>query len=165
MFAEWEQLVVRLDMWHLMHHFARGVTIDGHHLYGLFMGRLSFAVFKWNAGDVARLTEAKRSQEGGEGDAPVKLSSREMAPHCPSQVPSSQNILATFTLMWSFLHLPRLLYAPQTLFRLLVVPHPSNRSPSNIKVHVRRPCFSFYAVLLYSFTKSGSRTGQFSTKL
>ena len=36
MFGEWEQLVVRLDFWHRMRHFARGV----HHR--VFMSQLSF---------------------------------------------------------------------------------------------------------------------------
>nr|XP_023654635.1 uncharacterized protein LOC111837076 [Paramormyrops kingsleyae] len=37
MFCEWEELVVRLDVWHLMRRFAVGVTTDSHQLYGLFM--------------------------------------------------------------------------------------------------------------------------------
>ena len=63
LFHEWHELVVWLDMWHLMRRFARGVTTDSHSLYGLFMARLSFAIFEWDAGDVARLREAKRSEE------------------------------------------------------------------------------------------------------
>ncbi|XP_058474505.1 uncharacterized protein LOC131447057 [Solea solea] len=80
MFHEWHELVVRLDVWHLMRRFARGVTTDSHQLYGLFMARLSFAIFEWDAGDVARLREAKQSMEGK--DAHIKLSAKELARHC-----------------------------------------------------------------------------------
>ncbi|XP_069388178.1 uncharacterized protein [Paralichthys olivaceus] len=80
MFGEWEQLVVRLDVWHLMRRFARAVTTDSHQLYGLFMSRLSFAFFEWDSGDVARLQEAKQS-EGGP-DAHAEPTSRELARHC-----------------------------------------------------------------------------------
>ncbi|XP_058509620.1 uncharacterized protein LOC131475475 [Solea solea] len=80
MYHEWHELVVRLDVWHLMRRFARGVTTDSHQLYGLFMARLSFAIFEWDAGDVARLREAKQSVEGK--DAHIKLSAKELARHC-----------------------------------------------------------------------------------
>ena len=62
MFPEWDQLVVRLDVWHFMRRFAVGVTTESHQLYGLFMGRLSHCIFCWDAGDVALLRQAKRSE-------------------------------------------------------------------------------------------------------
>ncbi|XP_041947807.1 uncharacterized protein LOC121708916 [Alosa sapidissima] len=80
MYHEWHELVVRLDVWHLMRRFARGVTTDSHQLYGLFMARLSFAIFEWDDEDVARLREAKQSVEGR--DAHIKLSAKELARHC-----------------------------------------------------------------------------------
>ncbi|XP_062407375.1 uncharacterized protein LOC134098359 [Sardina pilchardus] len=80
LFHEWHELAVRLDVWHLMRRLARGVTTNSHQLYGLFMARLSFAIFEWDAGDVARLREAKRSVEGR--DARIKLSAKELARHC-----------------------------------------------------------------------------------
>ncbi|XP_051787510.1 uncharacterized protein LOC114657616 isoform X3 [Erpetoichthys calabaricus] len=55
LFNQWDQLVVRLDVWHLMQHFAAGVTTESHPLYSLFMARLSFCIFEWDQGDVARL--------------------------------------------------------------------------------------------------------------
>ncbi|KAG7454080.1 hypothetical protein MATL_G00263900 [Megalops atlanticus] len=79
-FHEWHELVVRLDVWHLMRRFARGVTTDSHQLYGPFMARLSLSIFEWDAEDVARLREAKQSEEGG--GAHVKLSAKELARHC-----------------------------------------------------------------------------------
>ncbi|CAJ1069327.1 hypothetical protein MATL_G00263900 [Xyrichtys novacula] len=82
MFSEWEQLVVHLDVWHIMCRFSRGVTTDSHQLFGLFMARLSFAIFEWDRSDVDRLGEAKRSEEGRDRDTSVHLSSRELARHC-----------------------------------------------------------------------------------
>ena len=80
MYHEWQELVVRLDVWHLMRRFARGVTTDSHQLYGLFMARLSFAIFEWDGEDVRRLKEAKQSSEWR--DAQVTLSAKELARHC-----------------------------------------------------------------------------------
>ncbi|XP_051236283.1 uncharacterized protein LOC127352150 [Dicentrarchus labrax] len=81
LFHEWHELVVRLDVWHLMRRFARGVTTDSHQLYGLFMARLSFAIFEWDAEDVSRLRGAKQSEEGRDAQE-VKLSAKELARHC-----------------------------------------------------------------------------------
>ena len=80
MYHEWQELVMRLGVWHLMRRFARGVTTDSHQLYGLFMARLSFAIFEWDGEDVRRLKEAKQSSEGM--DAQVTLSAKELARHC-----------------------------------------------------------------------------------
>ncbi|CAB1440974.1 unnamed protein product [Pleuronectes platessa] len=74
MFGEWDQLVVRLDVWHLMRRLARGVTNDSHPLYGLFMSRLSFAIFERDAEDVTCLQEARQS--------PLDPTSRELSRHC-----------------------------------------------------------------------------------
>ncbi|XP_064815580.1 uncharacterized protein LOC135531470 [Oncorhynchus masou masou] len=62
MFNDWDQLVVRLDIWHLMGRFASGVTTESHQLYGPFMRQLSACIFEWDAGDVRRLLKAKRSE-------------------------------------------------------------------------------------------------------
>eukprot|EP00063_Salmo_salar_P063561 XP_014038396.1 PREDICTED: uncharacterized protein LOC106591699 [Salmo salar] len=88
MFNEWDQLVVRLDIWHLMWRFASGVTTESHQLYGPFMRQLSVCIFEWDAGDVRRLLEAKRSElEGKHGmvgltEASRKIGRKEMALHC-----------------------------------------------------------------------------------
>ncbi|KAM8867921.1 uncharacterized protein ACB058_005816 [Synchiropus picturatus] len=79
LFHEWPELIVRLDVWHLMRRFGRGVTTDTHQLYGLFMARLSYAIFAWDQEDVARLERAKRSQEGA---SHVTLTAKELARHC-----------------------------------------------------------------------------------
>ncbi|XP_044034236.1 uncharacterized protein LOC122867471 [Siniperca chuatsi] len=67
---------------------ARVVTTDSHQLYGLFMARLSFAIFEWDSGDVDRLTEAKQSEEGR--DAHITLSARELARHCRRRTRGAQ---------------------------------------------------------------------------
>ncbi|XP_051789777.1 uncharacterized protein LOC127529631 [Erpetoichthys calabaricus] len=64
LFNQWDQLVVRLDVWHLMRRFAAGVTTESHPLYSLFMARLSFCIFEWDQGDVARLRQAKAGEAG-----------------------------------------------------------------------------------------------------
>ncbi|XP_038834473.1 uncharacterized protein LOC120032441 [Salvelinus namaycush] len=90
MYNEWDQLVVRLDIWHLMRRFAAGVTTESHQLYGPFMRQLSACIFEWDAGDVRRLLEAKRSAlEGKHGmvgltEAEVSrlIGRKEIALHC-----------------------------------------------------------------------------------
>ncbi|KAA8578714.1 hypothetical protein FQN60_006050, partial [Etheostoma spectabile] len=87
---EWGQLVVRLDIWHLMRRFASGVTTETHELYAPFMRQLSHCIFEVDSGDARRLTEAKRSQlEGQHGmvgltDAEVvrRISREEWRLHC-----------------------------------------------------------------------------------
>ncbi|XP_019899761.2 uncharacterized protein LOC109615266 [Esox lucius] len=41
MFPEWAQMVVRLDIWHLMRRFAAGVVSESHQLYRAFMRQQS----------------------------------------------------------------------------------------------------------------------------
>lgn len=90
MFNEWDRLVVRLDIWHLMRRFASGVTTESHQLYGPFMRQLSVCIFEWDAGDVRRLLEAKRSELEGkhgmvgltEAEVSRKIGRKEMALHC-----------------------------------------------------------------------------------
>ncbi|XP_062239342.1 uncharacterized protein LOC133949157 [Platichthys flesus] len=80
MFGEWEQLIVRLDVWHFMQGFKKGFNDDNQQLCSLFMTHLSTAIFEWDSGDLSRLEEAKQSEE--EGDACVQLTSKELASHC-----------------------------------------------------------------------------------
>eukprot|EP00063_Salmo_salar_P065245 XP_014040080.1 PREDICTED: uncharacterized protein LOC106593263 [Salmo salar] len=90
MYNEWDQLVVRLDIWHLMRRFASGVTTESHQLYGPFMRQLSACIFEWDAGDVRRLLEAKRSELEGkhgmvgltEAEVSRQIGRKEMALHC-----------------------------------------------------------------------------------
>ncbi|XP_016115196.1 uncharacterized protein [Sinocyclocheilus grahami] len=90
MFSGWSDLVVRLDVWHFMRHFAAGLHTDSHPLYGLFMAKLSACIFVWDEGDVALLREAKRreleQQQGIKGlteeQLTGRLTSRQLAQHC-----------------------------------------------------------------------------------
>ena len=75
MFADWGELVVRLDVWHFMRRFASGATTDSHQLYGEFMKRISFSIFEWDSGDMERLREAKLPPD----TAPTR---QEKARHC-----------------------------------------------------------------------------------
>ncbi|XP_062245750.1 uncharacterized protein LOC133955102 [Platichthys flesus] len=63
-----------------MQRLARAITAGNHQQYGPFMSRLSFAMLEWDGCDVARLKEAKQSEE--EGDANVEPTSRELTRHC-----------------------------------------------------------------------------------
>ncbi|XP_061576197.1 uncharacterized protein LOC133442253 isoform X2 [Cololabis saira] len=67
-FSEWTQLVVRLDIWHLMRRFASGVTTESHELYPTFMRQLSYCIFQVDPEDARRLIRAKRSDLEGRGE-------------------------------------------------------------------------------------------------
>ncbi|XP_078134337.1 uncharacterized protein LOC144535660 [Sander vitreus] len=79
LFQDWGQLVVRLDIWHLMRRFASGVTTETHELYAPFMRQLSHCIFEVDSGDARRLTEAKRSQLEGGQHGMVGLTDAEVA--------------------------------------------------------------------------------------
>ena len=90
LFHEWNSsLQVRLDIWHFMRRFSRGMTSEAHPLHGEFMGRLSNSIFEWDMDDVSRLIDAKRGemiQEGVENpnDLAVRkaIKREELAKHC-----------------------------------------------------------------------------------
>ena len=73
-----------------MRRFASGVTSESHQLYGPFMRQLSACIFEWDAGDVCRLLEAKRSELEGEhgmvglteAEVSRQIGRKEMALHC-----------------------------------------------------------------------------------
>ncbi|XP_030216065.1 uncharacterized protein LOC115546731 [Gadus morhua] len=88
-FQEWDKLVVRLDIWHLMRRYASGVTTESHQLYKPFLQQLSASIFLWDPEDTARLLNAKRRTLEAQGmtfssEAGVwrHVSRREMALHC-----------------------------------------------------------------------------------
>ncbi|XP_078811127.1 uncharacterized protein LOC144995355 [Oryzias latipes] len=112
LFSEWRQLVVRLDIGHLMRRFASGVTTKSHQLYPTFMKQLSHCIFEVDPGDARRLTQAKRSElEGKHGmvgltDADViqRVSKEEWRLHCRRRTRGAeetalliQNLLDTFS--------------------------------------------------------------------
>ncbi|XP_019953452.2 uncharacterized protein [Paralichthys olivaceus] len=89
MFAEWDELQVRLDIWHFMRRFAAGVTTEAHPLYGIFMARLSTCIFGWDPEDVAALRRAKEGELAAkrighisEEALATRITRRELALHC-----------------------------------------------------------------------------------
>ena len=62
LFPQWENLLVRLDIWHFMRRLASCVTTESYPLYGTFISRLSATIFRWDEGDVQALRQAKASQ-------------------------------------------------------------------------------------------------------
>lgn len=55
LFAKWPSLEVHLDIWHFMRRLAVAVTSESHPLYGVFMARLSAAIFEWDESDYSLL--------------------------------------------------------------------------------------------------------------
>ncbi|XP_042627584.1 uncharacterized protein LOC109091091 [Cyprinus carpio] len=89
MFSEWDELVVRLDIWHFMRRFAAGVTTEAHPLYGIFMARLSTCIFQWDPEDVAALRSAKEGDLAAKNTGHIsgkavsaRITRRELALHC-----------------------------------------------------------------------------------
>ncbi|XP_059209499.1 uncharacterized protein LOC131988409 [Centropristis striata] len=89
MFTGWDELQVRLDIWHFMRRFAAGVTTEAHPLYGVFMARLSTCVFQWDPEDVAALRRAKEGELAARGVGHISeeavttlITRRELALHC-----------------------------------------------------------------------------------
>ncbi|KAM8740931.1 uncharacterized protein AB9X84_018452 isoform 2-T2 [Acanthopagrus schlegelii] len=89
MFAGWDELQVRLDIWHFMRRFAAGVTTEAHPLYGIFMARLSTCIFEWDPEDVAALRRAKEGELAArsvgnisEEAVTTRITRRELALHC-----------------------------------------------------------------------------------
>ncbi len=89
MFSEWDELEVRLDIWHFMRRFAAGVTTEAHPLYGNFMARLATCIFQWDPEDVAALRRAKEGELAAkktghisERAVSARITRRELALHC-----------------------------------------------------------------------------------
>ncbi|XP_073714915.1 uncharacterized protein [Misgurnus anguillicaudatus] len=88
MFEEWEQMTIRLDIWHFMRRFSVGCTTDCHPLYATFMSRLSHCIFMWDQDDLTALKMAKRAEleadwrPSSEADVLRRISRSELALHC-----------------------------------------------------------------------------------
>ncbi|XP_036943166.1 uncharacterized protein LOC119012990 [Acanthopagrus latus] len=89
MFAGWDELHVRLDIWHFMRHFAAGVTTEAHPLYGILMARLSTCIFEWDREDVAALRRAREGELAARSVGHISeevvtthITRRELALHC-----------------------------------------------------------------------------------
>jgi len=89
LFQPWQDLHIRLDIWHFMRRFASCCTTESHPMYGLFMSKLSACIFQWDSEDVAALHHAKSAElaeksASGFTDADLqrKVSRKELALHC-----------------------------------------------------------------------------------
>ncbi|KAI4792445.1 hypothetical protein KUCAC02_033378 [Chaenocephalus aceratus] len=88
MFEEWNNMTIRLDIWHFMRRFATGCSTDSHQLYATFMSRLSHCIFMWDQDDLKAVKDAKRAEleAGGrhpsEADVLHSVSRSELALHC-----------------------------------------------------------------------------------
>ncbi|KAK1902432.1 putative clathrin assembly protein [Dissostichus eleginoides] len=88
MFEEWNNMTIRLDIWHFMRRFAVGCSTDSHQLYASFMSRLSHCIFMWDQDDLKAAKDAKRAEleAGGrhpcEADVLRSVSRSELALHC-----------------------------------------------------------------------------------
>ncbi|XP_047187902.1 uncharacterized protein LOC118310714 isoform X2 [Scophthalmus maximus] len=88
MFEEWEQMTIRLDIWHFMQRIAVGCTTDSHKLYANFMSRLSHCIFMWDEADLTVLKMAKRAELEAERKQPSEadvlrfITRSELALHC-----------------------------------------------------------------------------------
>jgi len=67
-FQDWENLLVRLDIWHFgIWRFAAAFTTESHQLYGVFLLRLSHCIFVWDNDDAQSLSASKRGELRKEG--------------------------------------------------------------------------------------------------
>lgn len=53
-FYQWENMQIRLDIWHFLRRFAAGCSSESHALYSTFMSQLSACVFKCDPEDLER---------------------------------------------------------------------------------------------------------------
>ncbi|XP_076876832.1 uncharacterized protein LOC143526077 [Brachyhypopomus gauderio] len=103
MFKGWEDMEIRLDIWHYMRRIAVGCTTDSHVLYAGFMNSLSHCIFMWDESDLQALKEAKRSELEAKlmhpTDAGVmrNITRAEMALHCKRTTRSCEDIKALVT--------------------------------------------------------------------
>lgn len=79
LFSAWPNMVIRLDIFHLMRRFAVGCTSESHPLYSMFMASLSRCIFKWDQEDLAQLYLAKKSELVA---VRLAVSKKELARHC-----------------------------------------------------------------------------------
>ena len=78
-------MLVRLDVWHFMRRLAVGCTSESHPLYGMFMAKLSTAIFEWDPSDYGTLVRAKLGEV--KSAAPLTL--------LPGKPSASPNFLGT----------------------------------------------------------------------
>lgn len=100
LFARWEGLEVRLDIWHFMRRLSRGCCSESHPLYGTFLSQLSLCIFEWDKGDLDLLKSARRAamvQEGipnpSQRVVTKALTKEELARHCRRRTRGTQQTI------------------------------------------------------------------------
>ncbi|XP_053406185.1 uncharacterized protein LOC123525390 [Mercenaria mercenaria] len=88
LFQPWES-EVRLDTYHFMRRFTRGLTTEHHPLYGTFCSKLSSCIFEWDKGDISMLRRAKKGElkdkfgrVPSEEQISAHITTAELARHC-----------------------------------------------------------------------------------
>ena len=105
LFPEWNDICVRLDIWHFMRRLAIGVTTESHPLYATFMGRMSKCIFEWSTEDFNNLKIAKARELGLDEDYPTvmkAISKKEMALHCRRKTRGAEETSVLFQLLETF---------------------------------------------------------------
>ena len=106
LFPEWNDICVRLDIWHFMRRLAIGVTTESHPLYATFMGRVSKCIFEWSTEDFNNLRTAKPTELGLDEDHRTvmkAISKKEMALHCRQKTRGAEETLVLlFQLLETF---------------------------------------------------------------
>lgn len=97
LFNGWPNMMVRLDIWHIMRRLEACCVSKSHPLFGTFMARLSNCIFEWDGDDVALLHQAKQHELLLRGvpnvdDSIVKKSIRndELHMHCRRRTRGAQ---------------------------------------------------------------------------
>ncbi|KAL4240975.1 hypothetical protein ACF0H5_001757 [Mactra antiquata] len=91
-FKPWKT-VVRLDIFHFMRRFTKGLTTEHHPLYGTFCSKLSSCIFTWDREDYTHLREAKKCEMmrrhigmvPSEKQITAAITPSELARHCRRQ--------------------------------------------------------------------------------
>ena len=106
LFPEWNDICVRLDIWHFMRRLAIGVTTESHPLYATFMGRMSKCIFEWSTEDFDSLKTAKARELGLDEDHPMvmkAITKKEMALHCRRKIRGAEKTsVLLFQLLGTF---------------------------------------------------------------
>lgn len=99
LFAEWDKLQIRLDIFHFMPCIDTGCSTEAHQLHQTFIARLSQCIFQWDNDDLECLKLAKKRElenQGmkGPGDREVlsRISSPELALFCRRTTRSGEEI-------------------------------------------------------------------------
>jgi hypothetical protein len=94
----WNTLIFRIDSWHFMRRLASASTNESHPLYGIFMSRISTAIFELHSSDVALQKEAKCGElklagirQPSQETVLKSITKQELARHCRRRTRGVEN--------------------------------------------------------------------------